>query len=95
VEDGEAGTRPLPGAECDDPLMSIVAVPAELTACTGGGRPLGGRLSRRVELAGDGPALSPDVAVVTLRPGCCNLAGSPVYACTLTGRHTIMPGAAC
>ena len=101
--EGEAGTYFVHcrGAGCDDPLMSIVAVPEALTACTPGAVVDRSALdypdawNRQVTRAG---AVGLDVAVVTLDQGCRNWAGSPVYACTLhdgLAYWFIAPGAQC
>jgi hypothetical protein len=86
--EGEGGTFAIHchGTECEAPLMSVIAVPADLTQCTPGAvvdrsmldYPDAG--TRQVTRAG---AVALAVHVVTLDQGCRNRAGSPIYACTL------------
>ena len=101
--EGEAGTWQVHcrGPECDTPLMTIVAVPAELTACSPGAVVDRSAIdfpdawNRSVTRAA---AIGLDVPVATLDQGCANMAGSPVYACTLHGGMAywfIAPGAQC
>ncbi len=86
--EGEAGTWQVHcrGPECETPLMSVVAVPEDLTACSPGAVIDRSALdypdawTRTVDRAA---AIGLDVHVATLDQGCRNWAGSPLYACTV------------
>ena len=89
------------GSECEDPLMTIVAVPEELTSCSAGAVIDRSALdypdawTRGVTTAA---AIGLTVHVATLDQGCRNRAGSPVYACTTHKGLTywfIAPGELC
>ena len=89
------------GPGCDTPLMSIVAVPAGLTTCSPGAvidrsvLDYPDAWSRRVDEA---HAVGLSVHIATLDQGCRNLAGSPVYACTVRGDRAywfLAPGEHC
>lgn len=101
--EGEAGTYAIHcrGPECEAPMMSVIVVPDDLTACTPGAVIDRSALdypdawTRQVTRAG---AVGLDVAVVTLDQGCRNWAGSPVYACTVHEGQAywfIAPGKMC
>jgi len=100
---GEAGTWQVHcrGAECDDPLMTIVAVPAELTTCSPGAVidraaiDFPDAWTREATRAG---AIGLDVHVATLDQGSRNWAGSPIHACTIhhgTAYWFLAPGNGC
>ena len=85
---GEAGTYAIHcrGPECDAPAMSVIVVPKALTQCSPGAVVDRAALdypdawTRRVTRSG---AVALSVNVVTFDQGCRNLAGSPIYACTV------------
>jgi hypothetical protein len=101
--EGEAGTwqvhchRP----ECGTPLMSVVAVPEDLTACSPGAvidRSALDYPDAWTRTADRAAAIGLDVHVATLDQGCRNWAGSPVYACTVhngTAYWFLAPGEQC
>ena len=101
--EGEDGTFAVHcrGPECEAPLMSIVAVPDALTACSPGAVIDRSALdypdawTRQATLSA---AIGLTVHVATLDQGCRNWAGSPVYACTSHGGMTywfLAPGEMC
>jgi hypothetical protein len=101
--EGEAGTWQVHcrGPECDEPLMTIVAVPAALTECSPGAvidRSALDFPDAWVRTADRAAAIGLDVHVATLDQGCRNWAGSPVYACTVhngTAYWFLAPGEQC
>jgi hypothetical protein len=89
------------GPECEEPLMTIVAVPEELTACSPGAvidRSALDYPDAWTRQATHAAAIGLTVHVATLDQGCRNWAGSPVYACTTHKGLTywfIAPGEMC
>jgi hypothetical protein len=89
------------GPECEDPLMTIVAVPEELTSCTPGSvidRSALDYPDAWAREATHAAAIRLTVHVATLDQGCRNMAGSPVYGCTTHKGLTywfIAPGEQC
>lgn len=89
------------GSECETPLMSIVAIPEELTSCSPGAvidRSALDYPDAWTREATHAAAIGLTVHVATLDQGCRNLAGSPVYACATHKGLTywfIAPGEQC
>ena len=89
------------GPECEEPLMTIVAVPEELTSCSPGAvidRSALDYPDAWTRKATHSAAIGLTVHVATLDQGCRNWAGSPVYACTTHKGLTywfIAPGEQC
>ncbi len=84
--EGDAYQVHCVGPECEAPLMSIVAVPAELTTCSPGAvidRSALDYPHAWTRGAGLAQAVGLTIHVATLDQGCRNFAGSPVYACTI------------
>jgi hypothetical protein len=101
--EGEAGTWQVHcrAPECETPLMSVVAVPEALTACSPGAvidRSALDYPDAWTRTADRAAAIGLDVHVATLDQGCRNWVGSPVYACTIrngTAYWFIAPGEQC
>lgn len=99
--EGDAYEIHCTGPECEAPLMSIIIVPAELTTCTPGAvidRSALDYPHAWTRGAGVAHAAGLTVHVATLDQGCRNLAGSPVYACTVHGGRAywfLAPGEPC
>jgi hypothetical protein len=89
------------GLECEAPLMSIIAVPDELTSCSPGAvidRSALDYPEAWTREASHSAAIGLTVNVATLDQGCRNWAGSPVYACTSHNGLTwwfLAPGEQC
>jgi hypothetical protein len=99
--EGESFAVHCRGPECEDPLMTIVAVPEELTSCSPGAvvdRSALDYPDAWTREATHAAAIGVTVYVATLDQGCRNRAGSPVYACTTHKGLTywfIAPGEMC
>lgn len=89
------------GPECETPLMSIIAVPEELTSCSPGAvidRSALDYPDAWTRQASHAAAVGLTVHVATLDQGCRNWAGSPVYACTVHNGRVwwfLAPGEQC
>lgn len=99
--EGDAWAVHCRGPECEAPLMTIVAVPEELTSCSPGAvidRSVLDYPDAWTRKATHSAAIGLTVHVATLDQGCRNWAGSPVYACTNHKGRTywfIAPGELC
>ena len=99
--EGDAFSVFCRGPECEAPLMSIIAVPEELTSCSPGAvidRSAFDYPDAWTRNATHSAAIGLTVHVATLDQGCRNMAGSPVYACTIHKGRTywfIAPGEMC
>jgi len=99
--EGDAFSVSCRGPECEAPLMTIVAVPEELTSCSPGAvidRSALDYPDAWTREATHAAAIGLTVHVATLDQGCRNWAGSPVYACSTHKGRTywfIAPGEMC
>lgn len=101
--EGEAGTFAIHcrGPECAAPMMSVIAVPEDLTQCSPGAvvdRSALDYPEAWTRTTTTAHAVGLTVHVATLDQGCRNWAGSPVYACTQLEGQTywfIAPGEMC